>query len=38
MDTQTTTRRRRSVTFTWLDAVHACIFGVFLVLAHFSLG
>jgi len=38
MDTQTTTRRRRSVTFTWLDTVHAGIFGVFLLLAHFSLG
>lgn len=32
-----TTRRRRSVTLTWLDLVHAGIFGMFLLLAHFSL-
>ena len=33
-----TPRRRRSVTLTWLDLVHAGIFGMFLILAHFSLG
>ena len=33
-----TTRRRRNVILTWLDLVHAGIFGMFLVLAHFSLG
>jgi len=33
-----TTRRRRSDTLTWLDLVHAGIFGMFLLLAHFSLG
>ena len=37
MNSGTTTRRRRSVTFSWLDMVHAGIFGVFLLLAHFSL-
>ncbi len=33
-----TSRRRRSVVFSWLDMVHAGIFGLFLLLAHFSLG
>lgn len=36
MNSQTSTRRR-SMTFTWLDMVHAVIFGGFLLLAHFSL-